>query len=213
MVLLGFGTYSVVTLGDADRMSPAVVRVVGSDDELWAYTQERSFLQGVETAWWVSLDGGTNWSAGDPTPAVVESEPEEEICGDTSCFRLVDGVRIERRAIGSSVWQLEHERPTETVPPSNEEYRRDWEAERSLAVAERRGREAAVVAAGKDGALVRDADGGWKAVSVGRSWFSAIRWWLIGVGGAAALIGGLVVDQILRRIRPARPTGPVGSEL
>ena len=212
---MGFGAYSVTTLGDADTMSPAVVRVVGNDAELWAYTQERSFLQGVETAWWVSLDGGMNWTAGDPplAVAVAESDPEEEACGDAACFRLVDGVRIERRAVDSSTWRLEHERPSEDAPPANDEYRRDWEAERSLAVAEHAGLEAVVVAAAEDGALVRFSDGAWQSVSVGRSWFYGIRWWLVGFGGAAALIGGLVVDQIIRHIRPVRPRAQMAREL
>lgn len=213
LALLGgtvlFTVAAVVSLGTG---RPAVVQVVGDGDELWATTHERTFLQGVDVAWWVSRDGGTSWSAGTPGRHVSVAGPRQEACTAAACYRLVDGRRIERQASGAAGWQTEHLRPADQAPPPPGAYRSDWIEERSIAAVDGPV-DAAVVATGHDGALVRDDVGVWRTVPVGHTWTHGYRWWVAGLGSAAMVIAGLLLLGIVlltsrfdRRRRPPPPS-------
>lgn len=207
LVLGGVGVFSGLTLFVVgDQPGSSVVRVVGDDSDLWAYTQERAIMQGVDTAWWVSHDGGITWSEGRPRRDVAEADPEEQVCGAAACYRLEDGWRIERQSDQGSAWEAEYERARQSAPPGADEFRRDWEEERSIAVTQGPGPDAAVVAAGREGVLVRSVDGAWQPVVVNRPWEYRLRWWLVGIGCTVVLLGGLVVDQVIRHFGPGSAT-------
>jgi hypothetical protein len=181
--------------------------VVGDGRELRAYTSERVAMQGVDSAWWVSRDGGSTWAYVDAGSGDPSLEGDEQACSPVACYRLVDGVRIERQApAGGGAWKQEHERPGEDAPPPAGAYRQDWVEERSIAAASGPGYDVAVVAAGHDGVLVRDADGEWHAATVGHSWDYALRWWVAGLGslalaacGATVLVVWFLIDWAQRR--------------
>ena len=210
MLVLSAGcAFPIVTLlAIGDPPGPSVVRMVGDDADLWAYTQDRALLQGVETAWWVSRDGGSTWSERRPPPHIAGARLQQEACNATACYRLVDGHVIERRSDGRSTWVREYARSVDETPPGPGQYRPDWEEERSIAAAGGADLDVAAVATGHAGALVRSDDGTWHPVTVSRPWEYRARWWLIGIGSTLLLLGGLAGDRYLRRSAPQPTTYP-----
>lgn len=199
VVLIGAGLFAILRLvAIGDPPGPSVIRVVGDDADLWAYTQKRGLLQGVDSAWWVSRDGGSTWSKDRPPSIVIEADVEQEACNATACYRLVDGRGIERQATGGSAWMTEHERPLSETARPVDDWRRDWDEQRSIATTDGPGLDAAAVAAGHHGVLVRSADGSWHHVAVTRPWEYRMRWWLVAIGCTAVLLAGLIGDLLLR---------------
>lgn len=198
----------VTLLAIGDPPGPSVVRVVGDDADLWAYTRERALLQGVETAWWVSRDGGITWSEQRPPAGIAGAGPQQEACNALACYRLVDERVIERRAEDGSTWKREHERPVDETPPAADQARRDWTEERSIAAVGGADLDVAAVATGHDGALVRADDGAWHSVAVTRPWGYRVRWWLAGIGCTLVLLGGLAVDVLLRHFTSQHGSNP-----
>jgi hypothetical protein len=196
----------LISLGNAP--GPPVIRVAGGDDELWALTNERIFMQGGDSRWWVSRDGGKSWrSAGAPSSdELLHVGLREQACTPAACYRLVAGRRIIRRPIGETSWRTEHERPAASTPPAAGAWRSDWVEERSIAAVHQDGRDVVAVAAGRQGALLRHDDGTWHPTAVGRSWVYRIRWWLLGISGTMVLLGGIVVDQLIRYVWRRRHT-------
>lgn len=203
VALLGLTVGSVYLVSEEPPLS--VVQVVADGPDLWARTSDRMFLQGVDTEWWISPDGGSTWSHATPSRLVAESAPELVACGPTVCHRLVDGWRIERRSAEEATWEVEHERPRADIPDGTDGYYQDWEERPSIAATDRADRDEAVVAAGRDGVLVRGETGTWRLVEVGESLFIrylprvsmlfAVIILLVGIAGT------LVIWLILR---PAR---------
>lgn len=191
---------------------PAVIRVVGDDEGLWAYTRERTFLQGTESTWWLSRDGGRSWSGAPPPTTVVEADLAQEACNTTACYRLVEGRIIERRAIGGRGWVTEHERPLSEVPRPVGDWRRDWDEQRSIAAGGDSELDTAAVAAGHGGVLVRSANASWHEVAITHPWEYRIRWWLVGIACTIVMLVGVVVELLLRRSGWPRPTDLLPTE-
>lgn len=202
--------FPVVTLlAIGDPPGPSVVRIMTEDADLWAYTQDRTLLQGVETAWWVSRDRGSTWSKRRPPADIASARPQQEACNAFACYRLVDGRLIERRSGGGSTWVREYARSVDETPPGPGQYRPDWKEERSITAAGGADLDLAAVAAGHDGALVRSGDGTWHPVAVTRPWEYRVRWWLIGIGSTLLLVGGFAVDWYRRRSTPQPVSNPL----
>lgn len=143
-------------------------------------------------------------------PAFVRDlDPVTEACNPTACHRLVDGWRVERRRAGEASWEPEHERLRSDSPTADTGYGQAWEEVPSIATTDRPDRDEAVVAAGRDGALVRRESGRWRSAAVGESllrpympWLSAIVVTTILLVGAAVGVAGHLL--IRWSARPAR---------
>jgi hypothetical protein len=203
VALLGLALGSVYAAANEPPLS--VVQVMADGPNLWAQTSDRVFLQGTDTEWWVSHDGGSTWSHAQPSPVVEESDPEVVACNPSACHRLVDGRRIERRSASEVAWEVEHERLQVDSPTRGDGFYRDWEERPSIAATDRVDRDEAVVAAGRDGVLVREEGGTWRTVEVGESLFLRYLPWasmsLLALILLAGVAGTLLIWLILR---PAR---------
>ncbi len=195
---------------------PSVHQVVGDGPNLWARTWEPFWLDG-DTAWQVSHDGGLTWSDASPPSHVEDADPVTEVCSQTACYRLVDGVRIERQASAEGTWELTHERDAEPIEPGP--YHWSSEQTASIAATTRPGNEI-IVAAGSDGVLVLTESGTWSSETVGTSIFvRSMRWLLVPLTAVILLIGaaGHLIIRAWTKRRPrtppdTTPDSPPGNE-
>lgn len=189
VAILGLGLGMIVTARD---MPPLNVRqVVGDGTDLWAETYERELLQGVDVAWWASRDGGVTWSKAEPPTSVEDADPVTEVCTRSMCHRLVDGWRIEQRTAPGGPWEIEYERPPASSPTGYEGYAADWEEVPAIATTSRSGSDEVVVAAGRDGALVRTVNGSWTSVAVGEPSLKQYLPWLFAILAMVIVLCGV----------------------
>lgn len=198
LVAVGVVAVGLLSLAGAAEEAPRNVRRVLADgSDIWAETLDRTFLQGDETVWWVSHDGGLTWSEASEPGLDHGPDSVTEGCSPLACYRLVDGWQVERRATGADSWTVDFERVKEDSPTNYSGWVHDWEEVPSIAVTDRSDRDEVVVATGDDGALVRTESGEWRAVPVGEPLFLWMWPWILGFLVTVVLLVGLVGSAVI----------------
>lgn len=193
MSIAGAGVLSLAVSLSTPPLS--VHRVVGDDANLWAETWEPFWMDG-DTAWQVSRDGGRTWSEAPPPAHVRYADPVTEVCTHTACYRLVDGVRIERKTTGDERWELVHERDAE--PFQHDEWRDDDEEDAAIAATNRADRNDVIVAGGAEGVLVLTESGSWSSAAVGTSIYVRFVRWLLPRLVAVLVVIGVAGHLVIR---------------